>query len=49
MCQQLELGSELKSDLRDTVEGEGSGLLISMLKKLNWFRLAGLKTLALLM
>ena len=29
--------------------GAGSGLLISMLEKLNWFRLTGLKTLVLLM
>ena len=40
---------ELESDLRDTGLGAGSGLLISMLGKLNWFRLAGLITLVLLM
>ena len=33
--QQLELASELASDLRDTWTGAGSGLLISMLEKLN--------------
>ena len=32
---QLELASELESDLQDTVAGAGSGLLISMLEKLN--------------
>ena len=39
LWQQLELASELESDLRDTVDGAGSGLLISMLRKLNWFYL----------
>ena len=33
LWQQLELASELESDLRET--GAGSGLLISMLEKLN--------------
>ena len=33
--QQLELASELASDLRDTWTGAGSGLLISMQEKLN--------------
>ena len=47
--QQLEVAFELESDLRDTGLGAGSGLLISMLGKLNWFRLAGLITLVLLM
>ena len=32
---QLELASELESDLRDTKTLAGSGLLISMLEKLN--------------
>ena len=32
MWQQLELASELESDLRDMRTGAGSGLLISMLK-----------------
>ena len=44
--QQLELASELESDLRDTVDW---GLLISMLEKLNWFHLTCLITLVLLM
>ena len=35
LWQQLELASELESDLRDTVDWAGSGLLISMLEKLN--------------
>ena len=34
LWQQLELASELESDLRDWT-GAGSGLLISMLEKLN--------------
>ena len=49
LWQQLELASELESDLRDTVSWEGSGLLISMLEKFNWFHLIGLTTLVLLM
>ena len=49
LWQQLELASELESDLRDTVGWEGSGLLISMLEKFNWFHLIGLITLVLLM
>ena len=49
LWQQLELASEQESDLRDTVTGAGSGLLISMLEKLNWFCLISLITLALLM
>ena len=49
MWQHLELASDLESDLRDTGLGARSGLLISMLGKLNWFRLTGLKTLVLLM
>ena len=39
---------ELKSDLR-LQTGAGSGLLISKLEKINWFRLTGLITLVLLM
>ena len=35
LWQQLELASELESDLRDTVDWVESGLLISMLEKLN--------------
>ena len=46
LWQQLELASELQSDLRDTVR---SGLLILMLGKLSWFRLTGLITMDLLM
>ena len=49
LWQQLELASELESDLRDTVSGVRSGLLISMLGKLSKFHLAGLKTIVLLM
>ena len=49
LWQQLELASELESDLQDTWIGEGSGLLISMLERLNWCRLTGLLTLVLLM
>ena len=37
LWQQFELASELASDLRDTVDWGGSGLLISMLGKLVWF------------
>ena len=37
LWQQFELASELASDLRDTVDWGGSGLLISMLGKLIWF------------
>ena len=49
LWQQLELASEFESDLRDTVTGVGSGLLISMLRKLIWFRLTGLIRMVLLM
>ena len=35
LWQQLELASELEADLRDTVDWAGSGLLFSMLEKLN--------------
>lgn len=41
LLQQVELASELQSDLRDTVDwARGSGLLISMLQKLSLFYLA---------
>ena len=46
LCQQLELISELESNLQDTVR---SGLLISLLVQLNWFRLTSLMTMVLLM
>ena len=49
LWQQLKLASELETDLWDTVDWAGSGLLISMLEKLNWFDLASLITLVLLM
>ena len=51
LWQQLELASGLESGLRDTVvqTGAGSGLLISMLEKLNWFCLICLITLVLFM
>ena len=45
LWQQRELASELESDLRDT--GAVSGLLISMLEKLNCFHLTSLITLVL--
>ena len=48
LWKQLELAAELETDLWDTVDYETSGVLISMLKKLNWFRLTIL-TLVLLM
>ena len=44
LWQELELASILESDL-----GDSGGLLISILKKLKWFRLTGLITLVLLM
>ena len=43
LWEQLELASELESDLR------GSALLISVLEKLNWFRLTSLIIVVLLM
>ena len=49
LWQQLELASELESDLRDTSTGARGCLLISMLGKLNKFHLTGLITLVLLM
>ena len=50
MWQRLELAAELESDLQNNMDcGAGSGLLISMLEKLNLFHLTGLITLPLLM
>ena len=49
LWQQLKLASELESDLRDTMDWGKSGLLISVLGKLNWFCLTGVTTLVLLM
>ena len=49
LWQQLELASELESDLRDTVDWGKKWLMISMLGKLSWFRLTGLITMVLLM
>ena len=48
MWQQLELASELESDL-PMLTRVRSGLLISMLGKLSWFHLTGLITMVLLM
>ena len=48
LWQQIELASELESDLRDTVDWGESGLLISILEKLNWFHLTTPITLVLL-
>ena len=48
MWQQLELASELESDL-PMLTGVRSGLLISMLGKLSWFLLTGLMTMVPLM
>ena len=36
LCQQLDLASELEYDLQDTENEAGRGLLMSLLKKLNW-------------
>ena len=49
--QHLELASELEFDLRETVDWgkKWQEVLISMLGKLNWFRLTGLIALVLLM
>ena len=49
LWQQLELVSKIEFDLRETVDWTGSGLLISMLEKWNWFCLTSLITLVLLM
>ena len=48
LWQQLELASELESDLRDIVDWGRSGLLISVLEKLSWFCLTGIITMVLL-
>ena len=47
LWQQLELACELQSDTLQT--GVRSGLLISILGKLSWFRLTGLIAMVLLM
>ena len=47
--QQFELASELEFDLQDLWTGTRSGLLISVLGKLNWSRLTSLITLVPLM
>ena len=49
LWQQLELATELESDLRDTVDWVSSGLLISMLGKLSWLCFTGVITIVLLM
>ena len=49
MWQQLEFVSELESDLRDTVDWDKKGFLISVLGKLNWFCLTSEITMVLLM
>ena len=50
LWQQLELASELESDLRDTADWGRKWLIdISMLEKLNWFRMTSLIPLVLLM
>ena len=36
LCQQQDLASELEYDLQDTENEAGRGLLMSLLKKLNW-------------
>ena len=48
LWQQLELASELESDLRDTLDWGKRWLVISMLRKLSWFCLTGLITMVLL-
>ena len=47
--QELELSSELESDLQDTVDWGKKRLVISMLGKCSWFRLTGIITMVLLM
>ena len=49
LWQQLELASELESDLRDTVDWGKKRLLDFNAGKLSWFRLTGLITMVLLM
>ena len=48
LWQQVELASELESDLRDTVDWARKWFLISILEKLIWFPLTSLITLGLL-
>ena len=49
LWQQLELASELESHLRDTVDWEMKWVVDFNARKIIWFRLTGLVTLALLM
>ena len=49
LWQQHELASELESDLHTVGTGVRSGLLISLLGKLNWFHLTSSLTMILLM
>ena len=49
LWQQLNLASELNLIYKTLWNEVGSGLLISMLENLNWFRLVSLITLVLLM
>ena len=49
LWQQLELASELNLIYETLWTREGNGLLISVLRRLNWFRLTGLIELVLLM
>ena len=49
LWQQLELASEIESNLQTLWTGAGRGLLISVLEKLRWFRFTSLITLVLLM
>ena len=48
LFQQQELACDLEYDPRDTLDWAGSGLLLSIFGKLNWFRLNRLLTLLLL-
>ena len=48
LWQQLELASELESDLRETVDWWKNWLVELMLEKLNWFHFTSLITLVLL-
>ena len=49
LWQQLELASELESDLRDMVDWVKKWLVDFSVGKLSWFRLTGLITMVLLM
>ena len=49
LWQQLELGYELESDLRDTVDCGRKWLVDFSAEKLNWFCLTGVITLVVLM